>query len=60
MYTLSLFGEDKAIEESNKKIQKELVDFILEFHLDNVFLYRYAKSKKTNEHQITVAQRPNA
>ncbi|KAK3051082.1 minichromosome maintenance protein 5 [Extremus antarcticus] len=40
VYTLSLFGEDKAIEESNKRVQKELVDFILDFHLDNVFIYR--------------------
>ncbi|KAK5162915.1 minichromosome maintenance protein 5 [Saxophila tyrrhenica] len=40
VYTLSLFGEDRAIEESNKRVQKELVDFILDFHLDNVFIYR--------------------
>lgn len=40
VYTLSLFGEDKGIEESNKRVQKELVDFILDFHLDNVFIYR--------------------
>lgn len=40
VYTLSLFGEDKAVEESNKRVQKELVDFVLEFHLDNVFIYR--------------------
>ena len=40
-YTLSLFGESDIGGESNKKIQKELVDFILEFHLENVYIYRY-------------------
>jgi DNA replication licensing factor MCM5 len=40
-YTLSLFGESDVGGESNKKIQKELVDFILEFHLENVYIYRY-------------------
>ncbi|KAI7564263.1 hypothetical protein KC346_g21567, partial [Hortaea werneckii] len=43
VYTLSLFGEDRSAaggQESNRQIQQELVDFILEFHLDNVFIYR--------------------
>ncbi|TKA52756.1 hypothetical protein B0A55_12132 [Friedmanniomyces simplex] len=43
VYTLSLFGEDRSAnggQETNKQVQQELVDFILEFHLDNVFIYR--------------------
>ena len=41
VYTLSLFGENENVGgESNKKIQKELVDFVLEFHLENVYIYR--------------------
>lgn len=44
VFTLSLFGESKdndGGESSNKKTQQQLVDFILEFHLENVFIYRY-------------------
>lgn len=43
MYSLSLFGEDRSANggESTKQIQQELVAFILEFHLENVFIYRY-------------------
>ncbi len=54
VYTLSLFGEDKAIEESNKRVQKELVDFILDFHLDNVFIYRYETNKRVSGHDVNV------
>ncbi|EGP85117.1 unnamed protein product [Zymoseptoria tritici ST99CH_1A5] len=40
-YTLSLFGESNGDgDSSNKQIQKELVAFVLDFHLDNVFIYR--------------------
>lgn len=43
VYTLSLFGENDSLQgaESNRKIRNELVDFILEFHLENVYIYRY-------------------
>ncbi|KAK3686788.1 minichromosome maintenance protein 5 [Vermiconidia calcicola] len=42
VYSLSLFGEDRSAngDQSNRQIQQELVDFILEFHLENVFIYR--------------------
>ncbi|KAK3115981.1 minichromosome maintenance protein 5 [Teratosphaeriaceae sp. CCFEE 6253] len=43
VYTLSLFGEERSAnggQDSNKQVQQELVNFILDFHLDNVFLYR--------------------
>lgn len=44
VYTLSLFGEERSANggESNKQLHQDLVDFILEFHLENVFIYRYA------------------
>jgi len=46
VYTLSL-GFSQASEageepDSRQHIQQQLVDFILEFQIDNVFLYRYA------------------
>ena len=43
VYTLSLFGEDRSANgglESVKQLQQELVDFVLDFHLDTVFVYR--------------------
>lgn len=44
-YSLSLFGDHQSVngDQTNKQIQQELVDFILEFHLENVFVYRYAR-----------------
>lgn len=40
VYTLSLFGENSDGDQTNKQVQKELVAFILEFHLDGTYLYR--------------------
>ena len=43
-YSLSLFGEDRNSaggDQTNRQIQKELIDFLLEFHVENVFIYRY-------------------
>ncbi|KAF7189973.1 DNA replication licensing factor mcm5 [Pseudocercospora fuligena] len=42
VYTLSLFGEERSADgdQTNKQIQKELIAFILEFHLDGVYIYR--------------------
>ena len=42
VYTLSLFGEGRSAngDQSRKQTQQELLDFILEFHLENVFIYR--------------------
>lgn len=44
VYTLSLFGESRSGngEESNKQLQKEIVTFVLEFHLDGAYIYRYS------------------
>ena len=43
VYTLSLFPDERSDhgDLTNKQTQKELVDFILDFHLENVFIYRY-------------------
>nr|POE72764.1 dna replication licensing factor mcm5 [Quercus suber] len=42
VYTLSLFGESQTDngDTTFKQTQKELVSFIMEFHLENVFIYR--------------------
>jgi DNA replication licensing factor MCM5 len=42
VYTQSLFGENRTEdgENSNQQVTKDLVDFILQFHLDDVFIYR--------------------
>ncbi|PPJ59400.1 hypothetical protein CBER1_06899 [Cercospora berteroae] len=42
VYTLSLFGEEQSAngDSTNKQIQKELVAFVLEFHLDGNYIYR--------------------
>lgn len=42
-YALSLFGTDRdenERENSNSQVQQYLVDFILDFHIDNVYIYR--------------------
>ena len=42
IYTLSLFGEqdDRSFESSHRQTTELLTKFILEFHVENVFLYR--------------------
>jgi DNA replication licensing factor MCM5 len=42
VYSLSLFGSDRNedSQDSHSRIQQQLVDFILDFRLDNVFIYR--------------------
>lgn len=42
VYTLSLFGESQNDngDSTFKQTQKELVSFIMEFHLENIFIYR--------------------
>jgi DNA replication licensing factor MCM5 len=45
VYTLSLFGEERSAtdgEHSNKQTHNELVAFVLDFHLDGNYIYRYA------------------
>lgn len=45
VYSLDLWGEQKSEvsegQESNRQVQKKLVDFILSFAVDNAFIYRY-------------------
>ena len=45
VYTLSLFGEEQSAngDSTNRQTQKELVAFVLEFHLDGNYIYRYAQ-----------------
>jgi len=44
VYTLDLWGENRSNvsegQESNRQVQKKLVDFILSFAVDNAFIYR--------------------
>ena len=43
VYSLSVLAPDPdASEDSRTQIQAQLRDFILEFRLDNAFIYRYA------------------
>lgn len=43
VYSLSVLAPDpNASEDSRTHIQAQLRDFILEFRLDNAFIYRYA------------------
>lgn len=44
VYTLSLFGEEQSAngDSSNKQTQRELVAFVLDFHLEGNYIYRYA------------------
>lgn len=47
-YSISLFGsnqgDDRQDGTSPSRIQQALVDFVMDFHLDNVFVYRYVES----------------
>ena len=42
VYALSLFGESASAagDESNRQVQKDLVEFVLHFQLENIFIYR--------------------
>lgn len=42
VYTLSVFPQDtsQAGEDSRGHVQEQLVNFILDFHLENAFIYR--------------------
>jgi DNA replication licensing factor MCM5 len=49
-YSISLFGsqqgDDRHDGSSPSRIQKALVDFVMDFHLDNVFIYRYLDDQR--------------
>ncbi|KAK5161614.1 minichromosome maintenance protein 5 [Oleoguttula sp. CCFEE 6159] len=41
VFSLSLFGEDRSAgQDSRASTQQQLVDFILDFHIDGIFIYR--------------------
>lgn len=46
VHTLHVFPQEEG-EDTNLQVQKQLETFILEFRLDNVFVYRYAQSSGT-------------
>lgn len=43
-YTVSLFGSQAGDDHQDggtpSRVQQALVDFVMDFHLDNVFIYR--------------------
>lgn len=43
VYTVSVYNADERFngEDSRSAIQKRLMSFILDFHTDNAFIYRY-------------------
>lgn len=42
VYSLSVFSRDAEQEpDSRAAIQQRLMNFVLEFQLDNIFIYRY-------------------
>ena len=46
LYTISVFpgeGDGDRGDAAPTRIQQQLVDFIMDFHLDNVFVYRYVR-----------------
>ena len=46
VHTLHVFPQEEG-EDTNLQVQKQLETFILEFRLDNVFVYRYARTPRT-------------
>jgi hypothetical protein len=57
VYTLSLgYGRgseaDTPDPDSRQVIQQKLVDFILEFEIDNVFIYRCVTYEGSREHML--------
>jgi DNA replication licensing factor MCM5 len=46
-YSISLFGSQAGDERGQNAapshVQRALVDFIMDFHLDNIFIYRYIR-----------------
>ena len=55
VYTLSVFPEDKELngEDSRGHIQQQLVAFILEFHIENAFIYRSVEKSVTQALGLT-------
>lgn len=54
VHTLHVFPQEEG-EDTNLQVQKQLETFILEFRLDNVFVYRYAQSLRASHALITLA-----
>lgn len=54
-YTLSVFPEDRESvgEDSRQFVQEQLVRFILEFHLENAFIYRFVRHTGDTRYMTT-------
>lgn len=60
VYSLSVFDpDDRDTEDNNSQVQRQLVDFVLDFHIDNVFIYRCASKLPQLVAMLTAKQRPN-
>ena len=46
VYSLSVLPPEYDNEDTRGQVQAELEKFILEFRLDNAFIYRYAESQQ--------------
>ena len=59
VYSLSVLAPDPdQHEDSRSQIQAQLREFILEFRLDNIFIYRYDLSRDIINHmELTLPQR---
>lgn len=52
-YTISVFpseGDGDHGDAAPSRMQQRLVDFIMDFHLDNVFVYRYVQEAPGTPH----------
>ena len=41
LYTVSVYAPEERGPDARSEIQKTLVNFIRDFHIDNIFIYRY-------------------
>lgn len=54
-YSLSVLAPDPdANEDSRSQVQTQLREFILEFRLDNAFIYRSAGFTESQRHSLTL------
>ena len=54
-YSLSVLAPDpEARDNSRVQVQSELRDFILEFRLDNTFIYRFVSTQSASERMLMI------
>lgn len=61
VYTVSVLPPDESVNgpDTRGAVQRELVNFILDFHIDNAFIYRFALLVVHFVRMLTYLQRPN-